>query len=57
MVCQSLKITNCFLLASTYSRELILKDDVCKVQCAFAFRTYPQFEANLDNILGFTIES
>ncbi|XP_035204868.1 uncharacterized protein LOC118179818 [Stegodyphus dumicola] len=54
MICQSMKITNCFELASTYTRELILKDDVCKVQCAFAFRAYPQFETNLDNILGFT---
>ncbi|XP_054715544.1 uncharacterized protein LOC129225022 [Uloborus diversus] len=55
MICQSLKISNCFQLASTYSRELILDDDVCKVQCAFAFRAYPQFEANLDNVLGFTV--
>ncbi|XP_055950747.1 uncharacterized protein LOC129984809 isoform X3 [Argiope bruennichi] len=55
MVCQSLKISNCFQLASTYTRETILDDDVCKVQCAFAFRAYPQFETNLDNILGFTV--
>ncbi|CAL1280221.1 unnamed protein product [Larinioides sclopetarius] len=55
MVCQSLKISNCFQLASTYTRETILEDDVCKVQCAFAFRAYPQFETNLDNILGFTV--
>ncbi|GFT94184.1 peroxidasin homolog, partial [Nephila pilipes] len=55
MVCQSMKISNCFQLASTYTREMILEDDVCKVQCAFAFRAYPQFETNLDNVLGFTV--
>ncbi|GFR03936.1 peroxidasin [Trichonephila clavata] len=55
MVCQSMKISNCFQLASTYTREMILDDDVCKVQCAFAFRAYPQFETNLDNVLGFTV--
>ncbi|XP_042900763.1 uncharacterized protein [Parasteatoda tepidariorum] len=57
MVCQSMKISNCFQLASTYTRERILEDDVCKVQCAFAFRTYPQFESSVNNVLGFTISN
>ncbi|KAG8175633.1 hypothetical protein JTE90_001062 [Oedothorax gibbosus] len=55
MVCQSMKISNCFQLATSYTREKILEDDVCKVQCAFAFRAYPQFEGNFDNVLGFSI--
>ncbi|KAK4296820.1 hypothetical protein Pmani_030713 [Petrolisthes manimaculis] len=52
-VCQSLKIDNCFHLAQSYSRESILNDHVCKVQCAFAFRAFPQVAAHDSNQLGF----
>ena len=41
-VCQSLKIENCFHLAQSFSPDSILKDHVCKVQCAFAFRAFPK---------------
>lgn len=56
LVCQSLKVSNCFQLASKYTMETVLADSVCKVQCAFAFRAYPQFESSLplDNRLGFS---
>jgi len=53
-VCQSLKVDNCFHLAQSYSPEAILNDHVCKVQCAFAFRAFPQVSSNHDsNQLGF----
>ncbi|CAG0880270.1 unnamed protein product [Cyprideis torosa] len=41
-ICQSLKIDNCFLLAKSFTPQDILKDHVCKVQCAFAFRAIPK---------------
>ncbi|KAG7159967.1 Chorion peroxidase-like 3 [Homarus americanus] len=53
-VCQSLKIDNCFHLAQSYSPEAILNDHVCKVQCAFAFRAFPQVAAQDSNQLGFS---
>jgi len=54
-ICQSLKIVNCFQLAQTFSPAAILNDHVCKVQCAFAFRTFPQVAAAVDpNQLGFS---
>ncbi|XP_063866938.1 heme peroxidase 2-like [Scylla paramamosain] len=52
-VCQSLKIDNCFHLAQSYSPESILNDHVCKVQCAFAFRAFPQVATQDSNQLGF----
>ena len=54
-ICQSLKIVNCFQLAQTFSPAAILNDHVCKVQCAFASRTFPQVAAAADpNQLGFS---
>jgi len=54
-ICQSLKIDNCFHLAQSYSPELILNDHVCKVQCAFAFRAFPQVGPRPNgNQLGFS---
>jgi len=54
-ICQSLKVANCFQLAQTFSPEAILNDHVCKVQCAFAFRAFPQVAAAVDpNQLGFS---
>ncbi|KAK8737060.1 hypothetical protein OTU49_004780, partial [Cherax quadricarinatus] len=53
-VCQSLKIDNCFHLAQSYSPESILNDHVCKVQCAFAFRTFPKVGSKVSNQLGFS---
>ncbi|XP_066966367.1 uncharacterized protein [Macrobrachium rosenbergii] len=53
-VCQSLKVDNCFHLAQSYSPEAILNDHVCKVQCAFAFRAFPQVPAPDSNQLGFS---
>ncbi|XP_054167292.1 peroxidasin homolog pxn-1-like [Oppia nitens] len=35
--CQSLRITNCNDLFAQYSRQQVLSDSVCKVQCAFTF--------------------
>jgi len=52
-VCQSLKIENCFHLAQAFSPEAILKDHVCKVQCAFAFRAFPKV-AEEERHLGFS---
>jgi len=52
-VCQSLKIDNCFHLAQTFSPDSILKDHVCKVQCAFAFRAFPKV-AEDERHLGFS---
>ncbi|KAG8198386.1 hypothetical protein JTE90_021631 [Oedothorax gibbosus] len=43
-ICQSLRINNCLHLASTYSKESVLADHVCKVQCAYAFRAFPQVD-------------
>lgn len=43
-ICQSLRINNCFHLASTFSKEAVLSDHVCKVQCAYAFRAFPQVD-------------
>lgn len=53
-LCQSLRINNCFLLAKTFSKEYILTDHVCKVQCAFAFRALPRVDIQKGNILGFS---
>ncbi|EFX88723.1 hypothetical protein DAPPUDRAFT_304755 [Daphnia pulex] len=54
-ICQSLKVVNCFQLAQTFSPAAILNDHVCKVQCAFAFRAFPQVAAAQDpNQLGFS---
>lgn len=53
-ICQSLKVDNCFHLAQSYSPEAILNDHVCKVQCAFAFRAFPQVGARENNQLGFS---
>ena len=54
-ICQSLKVVNCFQLAQTFSPAAILNDHVCKVQCAFAFRAFPQVAAAGDpNQLGFS---
>ncbi|XP_071043918.1 uncharacterized protein [Parasteatoda tepidariorum] len=60
-ICQSLRINNCIHLASTYSKESVLNDHVCKVQCAFAFRALPQVDAVRNsrtsggrNVLGFS---
>lgn len=52
-VCQSLKIENCFHLAQAFSPDAILKDHVCKVQCAFAFRAFPKV-AEEERHLGFS---
>ncbi|XP_067144092.1 uncharacterized protein [Centruroides vittatus] len=51
-LCQSLKVTNCYKLASTYSKEAILADNVCKVQCTYAFRAFPHI--NVSGVLGFS---
>ncbi|XP_064466102.1 uncharacterized protein LOC135377535 [Ornithodoros turicata] len=53
-LCQSLRINNCFLLAKSFSKNYILADHVCKVQCAFAFRALPQVETHRNNVLGFS---
>uniref|UniRef100_A0A6A7FZ72 Peroxidasin-like protein n=1 Tax=Hirondellea gigas TaxID=1518452 RepID=A0A6A7FZ72_9CRUS len=53
-ICQSLKVDNCFHLAQSYSPEAILNDHVCKVQCAFAFRAFPQVGSRENNQLGFS---
>ncbi|KAF8790333.1 uncharacterized protein LOC129959954 isoform X2 [Argiope bruennichi] len=62
-ICQSLRINNCFHLASTFSKESVLADHVCKVQCAYAFRAFPQVDIARNgrilsngnrNILGFS---
>ena len=52
-LCQSLKIENCFHLAQSFSPPDILDDHVCKVQCAFAFRTFPTVRTG-DNHIGFS---
>ncbi|KAA0192579.1 Heme binding peroxidase-1 [Hyalella azteca] len=52
-ICQSLKVDNCFHLAKSYSPEAILNDHVCKVQCTFAFRAFPEVGARDNNKLGF----
>lgn len=43
-ICNSLKVKNCLNLSKSYSRDEILADSVCKVQCSFALRILPQFE-------------
>ncbi|GAB6023237.1 hypothetical protein CHUAL_008055 [Chamberlinius hualienensis] len=50
-LCQSLKITDCITLANKFSREAILRDHVCKVQCAFAFRSFPSLSPD-DSLLS-----
>ncbi len=52
-LCQSLKIENCFHLAQSFSPQAILDDHVCKVQCAFAFRTFPTVRTG-ENHIGFS---
>ncbi len=52
-LCQSLKIENCFHLAQSFSPQAILEDHVCKVQCAFAFRAFPNVRTG-DNHIGFS---
>ncbi|TRY61661.1 hypothetical protein TCAL_04392 [Tigriopus californicus] len=52
-LCQSLKIENCFHLAQSFSRQAILQDHVCKVQCAFAFRAFPSVKTG-ENRIGFS---
>ncbi|XP_054709398.1 uncharacterized protein LOC129219104 [Uloborus diversus] len=65
-ICQSLKINNCLHLASTFSKESVLSDHVCKVQCAYAFRAFPQVDIARNgrlinspgsNVLGFSSNS
>ncbi|XP_063223065.1 uncharacterized protein LOC134531301 [Bacillus rossius redtenbacheri] len=53
-ICQSLKISNCFALAKSFSHAAILGDHVCKVQCAFVFRALPKVMDQIDNQLGFS---
>ena len=53
-VCQSLKIENCFHLAQSFSPDAILKDHVCKVQCAFAFRAFPKVAEEEQRNFGFS---
>ena len=53
-VCQSLKIENCFHLAQSFSPDDILKDHVCKVQCAFAFRAFPKVAEEEQRNFGFS---
>ena len=53
-VCQSLKIENCFHLAQSFSPKDILKDHVCKVQCAFAFRAFPKVAEEEQRNFGFS---
>ncbi|XP_023215778.1 uncharacterized protein LOC111618468 [Centruroides sculpturatus] len=53
-ICQSLRVNNCFHLASTFSKDSILSDHVCKVQCAYAFRAFPQVDPIKKNVLGFS---
>ncbi|ODN04056.1 Peroxidasin [Orchesella cincta] len=40
-LCQSMKVDNCIRLSRSFKSSEILKDHVCKVQCAFAFRIFP----------------
>ena len=50
---QSLKVENCFHLAQSFTRNAILNDHVCKVQCAFAFRAFPNVRTG-ENKIGFS---
>ena len=52
-LCQSLKVENCFHLAQSFTRNAILNDHVCKVQCAFAFRAFPNVRTG-ENKIGFS---
>ena len=52
-LCQSLKVENCFHLAQSFTRSAILDDHVCKVQCAFAFRAFPNVRTG-ENRIGFS---
>lgn len=52
-LCQSLKVENCFHLAQSFTRSAILNDHVCKVQCAFAFRAFPNVRTG-ENKIGFS---
>ena len=52
-LCQSLKVENCFHLAQSFTRRDILNDHVCKVQCAFAFRAFPNVRTG-ENKIGFS---
>ncbi|XP_022240055.1 uncharacterized protein LOC111085501 [Limulus polyphemus] len=39
-ICSSLRIPNCFMLISTFPLELILRDEVCTVQCSHALHGF-----------------
>uniref|UniRef100_T1IHP0 Peroxidase n=1 Tax=Strigamia maritima TaxID=126957 RepID=T1IHP0_STRMM len=50
--CQSIKIANCLQLISSFDASAILRDQVCKVQCAFVFRASSHLKNEEDNIFG-----
>ncbi|CAG2119679.1 unnamed protein product [Medioppia subpectinata] len=54
--CQSLRINDCNELFSSHSRQDILNDSVCKVQCAFSFghNMRSQQSRRISTIFGFS---
>lgn len=40
-MCHSIKVKNCVSLAEEFSKQEILEDSVCRVQCSFALRVLP----------------
>ncbi|RWS06651.1 Peroxidasin-like protein, partial [Dinothrombium tinctorium] len=55
-LCNSMRVTNCFNLISSFSTEEILNDSVCKVQCASVFRLAlkPNASSSTHTIGGFS---
>jgi hypothetical protein len=48
-ICNSMKVKNCLNLKTRFSREEILGDSVCKVQCSFALRILPNIESRVSS--------
>ncbi|KAG1649570.1 Peroxidasin [Nymphon striatum] len=53
-MCQSIRVRNCLSLAKSFPIKSILKDDICKVQCAHAFTVFPRVPSQGSHILGFS---
>ncbi|CAG2162961.1 unnamed protein product [Oppiella nova] len=54
--CQSLRISDCNELFSLHSRQDVLNDSVCKVQCAFTFthNMRSSQSSRISNVFGFS---
>lgn len=56
-ICNSMRVKNCLSLTNSFSRQEILQDSVCKVQCAFALRLVPAIDTprqGRSSVFGFS---